>query len=63
MALTALTGSEFEILDCVGECLSPMRLFMPESLAFVSQADVDKAYQIHLLILFTTTGRRNFDEH
>jgi hypothetical protein len=34
MPLIGLTGSELELLDCVGECLSPLRLFMPESLAF-----------------------------
>ena len=34
MPLTGLTGSEMEVLDCVGECLSPMRLFVPESLAY-----------------------------
>lgn len=40
MPLNALTGSEMEVLDCVGECLSPMRLFMPESLAYVSETGI-----------------------
>ncbi|KAF2095799.1 hypothetical protein NA57DRAFT_78579 [Rhizodiscina lignyota] len=34
MPLTGLTQSEFEVLDCVGECLSPLRLLIPDSLAF-----------------------------
>ena len=34
MPLCGLPGSEFEKLDCIGECVSPMRIFVPESLAF-----------------------------
>jgi hypothetical protein len=34
MPLTSLTGSETQQLDCVGDCLSPMRLLVPDSLAF-----------------------------
>ena len=34
MPLTGLTGSELQELDCVGECLSPMRLMLPDSLAY-----------------------------
>lgn len=34
MPLTSLTDSEFEEHDCVGECLSPMRLLISDSLAY-----------------------------
>lgn len=34
MPLGSLTGSEFEVLDCVGQCVSPLRLMVPESLAY-----------------------------
>lgn len=34
MSLTGLTGSELQVLECIGECLSPYRLMISDSLAF-----------------------------